>query len=618
MNPFHRRQRTQPTQSRSVQHGYTLLASIGLALLALVLVYSSGTARSEQATDTALPSDQVRVVRIRVASLDEGRQLAALDLDMLEARDGNDLFALVTADEQADLLARGWDVRIDTEQTALLQQQVRLQTFRGGYRTVEEMEQELQTMATTYPTLTRLVDIGDSWERQQPGGAAGYNLWALRMTNQLITGTKPIFVLMAAVHAREITTPEIAMRFIDYLLTNYGRDAETTWLLNEHEIVVLPMANPDGHKLAEEGYFQRKNTNTSYGGDCPDPPRMSSHFGVDLNRNFSFLWGTIVDPGTNPCSAVFPGGSAASEPETQAVEAFVRSLYPTQSRPDESRAAPITTTGVLISLHSYSDLVLWPWGYTPDPAPNADGLEQLGRRMAAFNGYQPSQAIGLYPTSGTTDEWAYGELGIPAYTFEIGPVSGPCGFFMPPYSCLDEGRGGAFWPRNLPALLYAARVTHAPYVQPAGPELRVEALSLVSDTTTLTLTMALTSTDEPFSATEVYIGASPWYSGTLLPLQSLGTRTDAEAQEWGVVTSTTVITSACAERAREVEQRATCLTVVETGDTRNTGINPRATVPVLLVRGRDATGAWGPFRAVWAQSFAPPVQHSVWLPLLVR
>jgi carboxypeptidase T len=71
------------------------------------------------------------------------------------------------------------------------------------------------------------------------------------LTNQAITGTKPIFFLMAAIHAREYTTAESAMRFAEQLVRGYGRDPDATWLLDYTEIHVVPQANPDGRKQAE-------------------------------------------------------------------------------------------------------------------------------------------------------------------------------------------------------------------------------------------------------------------------------------------------------------------------------------------------------------------------------
>ncbi|HEX8492913.1 MAG TPA: M14 family zinc carboxypeptidase [Pyrinomonadaceae bacterium] len=117
---------------------------------------------------------------------------------------------------------------------------------------------------------------------------------------------------------------------------------------------------------------------------------------------------------------------------------------------------------MLISLHSYANLVMWPWGHTATAPPNGAELALIGPKFAGYNGYTPQQANQLYPSSGKTDEWAYGELGIPSYVFEVGIGEGECGGFMPPYSCLDSGYEGSFWPRNLPTFLYAARIARAP------------------------------------------------------------------------------------------------------------------------------------------------------------
>ena len=84
----------------------------------------------------------------------------------------------------------------------------------------------------------------------------------------------------------------------------------------------------------------------------------------------------------------------------------------------------------------------------------------LGRRLAGFNDYTAEQAIGLYPTDGTTDDFAYGELGVPAYTFELGTQ-----FFQ---NCATFEN--TILPDNREALRYAARALRAPYVLPSGPD----------------------------------------------------------------------------------------------------------------------------------------------------
>jgi hypothetical protein len=497
-------------------------------------------------------------------------------------------------------------VRPDTEQTALLSEATQ-PGFPEGYRTITDTERFLRTMATDYPALATLEDVGDSWERVQSGGTAGSDLWAIHLSSTAtLTNTtdKPVFFLLGGIHAREIATVEVATRFVEHLLTGYGHDALATWLLEEYEIVVLPLANPDGYLLAQQGYMQRKNTNASNG--CSGPPTLFSQIGVDLNRNFAYQWGTISGPSQHPCSQTFPGTEAASEPETQAIQTLLRTLYPARPRPADGTPAPDTTSGVLLTLHSYSELVLWPWGYTNTPPPNAAALERLGTRLAEITGYTAGQSVTLYPTSGTTDDWSYGELGIASFTFEIGPSRGACGGFMPPFQCLntDEGEpiaGRGFWPRNLPALLYAARVTRAPYAQPAGPDLPIEQLALTpadapDEGTHLALRLA---PEEPLSqssvvSVEVYFERSPWQGGEPITLEPLHTEASiGDMQVW----------QGTLPPATQILCGGDGLGCLDTASER----------PLALVRGRNEAGAWGPLQAIWPQSTA---RRQIWLPLV--
>jgi len=144
----------------------------------------------------------------------------------------------------------------------------------------------------------------------------GFPLLAMRVTNEnrpgssiingenIAMGSKPVFFLMANIHAREITTPEIAMRFLEQLLDGYGNDPDVTWLVDHHEIWIVPTVNPDGHWLVELGetpaydgppFYQRKNANNDADNDgMPDcsawPPGEAAQPGIDLNRNHSFEW----------------------------------------------------------------------------------------------------------------------------------------------------------------------------------------------------------------------------------------------------------------------------------------------------------------------------------------
>ena len=503
------------------------------------------------------PGEPPVLARVTLASEAEVDRFVRLGLDLLETREGDDLFALTTRGEVERLRAAGWRIRVEAGGPA----PHRAETFQEGYRTVTEIEAQLQSAVARHPQLAELTVIGESWERRSSQGQRGHNLFALTLTNRAIAGPKPTFFLLAAIHARELATAELAMRFVDHLLNGYGADGDATMLLDETRIVVVPLGNPDGRRIAEQGYQQRKNTNPTNGSGCAAPPTLGNQFGVDLNRNYAFQWGAINPPTEPPCGATYPGPVAASEPETEAVQSLVRALFPDQRGPGDADAAPRTATGMLLTLHSYGNLVLWPWGATRTPAPNAADLELIGRKFAFYNGYTAYQSIRLYPTSGTTDDWSYGELGVASFTFEIGPNSGPCAGFFAPYRCLSD----EFWPRNLPALLYAARIAAAPYALAHGPTPEeVAALPTADGRVEIRARFDETANGgQPIASAELFLDAPPARGGSSLAMNPADGRFDSPIET------------------------ATLLVPLSSLRTR------------YLVRARDAAGNDGPLRAAF-------------------
>lgn len=332
------------------------------------------------------------------------------------------------------------------------------------YRTVDETFATHDQLALDYPNLVQMLDIGESWDRMQMGAPAGDALRVLILTNQHISGPKFRFFLMGAIHAREYTTSELALRFAETLLQSYGTDANATWLLDHGELHLLTVANPDGRRIAETGQLWRKNTNTDAA--CAIVSLPSSGYGVDLNRNSSFKWNgcqSFSCSSADSCRETYRGIAPASEPEIAALEAYLRAIYPDQRADDLTDAAPLTKSGVLISLHSYGRLVLFPWGWTSEHAPNAFGLATLARRIGYPLGYTVCQAGStgcLYQTDGTTDDFAYGELGLASYTIELGTA-----FFQ---SC-DYFENSILLP-GLAALRYAFKAAPQPYTLAQGPE----------------------------------------------------------------------------------------------------------------------------------------------------
>ncbi|HSJ53824.1 MAG TPA: M14 family metallopeptidase, partial [Anaerolineae bacterium] len=437
------------------------------------------------------------------------------------------------------------------------------------YRTVEETFASAQALVAAHPDLAAWIDVGNSWQKTVNQG--GYDMLVLKLTNSAIAGPKPKLFLTGAIHAREYATAELVTRFGEYLVNSYGIDADATWILDHHEVHLMLQTNPDGRKKAETGLSWRKNTNNNY---CAN----TNNRGADLNRNFAFEWACCGGSSAYPCDATYHGPSAGSEPETQTVQAYLDSIFADQRGPNLTDPAPGDATGVYIDVHSYGRLVLWPWGFTSSTAPNATALRTLGRKYAYFNSHTPQQSYALYATDGTTDDHAYGELGVAAYCFEVGTAFfQSCSYFE-----------STLLPANLPALIYAAKVVRTPYMTPAGPDALSLALSSgeVPAGTPVTLNATINDTrynntngTEPvqnIAAAEWYVDVPPWVSGATAHAMT--------ASDGSFNTAAEAVTA----------------TVDTTG--LSTGKH------LLFVRGQDASGNWGAFSAIFLTIAGEPSQ----------
>ncbi len=437
------------------------------------------------------------------------------------------------------------------------------------YRTVEETLATGAGLAVAYPDLAEWIDIGDSWEKTEPGGNAGYDLMVLRLTNTsngIPSADKPDLWVNGAIHARELVTAETVTRFAEHLLVNYGLDPDVTWLLDHHEVHLLLQTNPDGRKKAETGLSWRKNTNENYCG------ATSSDRGADLNRNFDFYWGCCGGSSGSQCDQTYRGPAAASEPETQAVQTYVAATFPDWRPDDLTTPAPDDATGIFLDIHSSGGDVLTAFGFQDPPAPNNTQILRLGRKFSHFNGYY-ARLGSLYAVDGATKDWAYGRIGIPAYTFELGTE-----FFE---NCaLYES---TVYPDNLQALLYAARAARAPYTQSSGPEVLSPAAlpSAPGPGETVMVTAVVDDTRfgpgetsppvsvETIADAEIYLDVPPWQAGAV------------------------AIPMAAADGAFDSSIESVTASFGSSGlaDGRHT----------VYFRGRDSAGYWGTVRAafVW-------------------
>lgn len=310
------------------------------------------------------------------------------------------------------------------------------------YHNYAEMNAEIDSLVARFPGLAHKFTIGRSLE--------GREIVGIRIGAHAEDGLKPTalpaFVLMGGHHAREHLSMEIPLLIAKHMLE--ARDGTTLQLLESRDIFIIPMVNPDGAEFdISTGNYKmwRKNRNSNNGDRCA---------GVDLNRNYGYRWGT-GGSSNQPCNDTFMGPAAFSEPETRAVKAFV------ESHPNIK---------MLLTLHSFSELILYPWGHSYDgvqnPAHKA-AFEKMAGTMAAWNRYTPQQSSDLYITSGDTVDWAYGALGIFAFTFELSPSGGGfggAGFYPGPNAIATTFQA------NLRPILYLMDLADDPLRAQFAPE----------------------------------------------------------------------------------------------------------------------------------------------------
>jgi carboxypeptidase T len=295
----------------------------------------------------------------------------------------------------------------------------------AAYHSAETLEDDLRQLAESRPEIAELREIGRSVEERP--------IWALRIGERRATEHKLLF--MGCHHAREWVSVEVPYLLAEHLVKNAGQAPVTDWL-QRGEIWVAPMVNPDGHEYSRtRDRLWRKNRRHNADGSI----------GVDPNRNYGYMWGTRNDDISSqvPGDDTYVGPRAFSEPETRAVRNLVaRELF----------------RGV-ITYHSYSQLILYPWGYTEQPIPDAidratmielaERMQQLMRNVhgATYRPLQSSQLYGI-PVVGDTTDWTYGEYAIPSFTIELRPDSPQAGgFILPPEQIQPT------FEENLPAAL---------------------------------------------------------------------------------------------------------------------------------------------------------------------
>jgi len=307
----------------------------------------------------------------------------------------------------------------------------------GNYHTYYEMLTEMQALAAANPGIMKIINLGPAWEKANNVAGADRDLISIKISDNVdLDENEPQVLLDAAHHAREIITPEIIISVVNKLISGYNsNDPEMKYLVNERETYLVPIVNPDGHNyVANVNGLWRKNRH-----------KYGNYYGADLNRNYGYHWGE-AGASTSPSQDTYRGSAAFSEPETAIMRDFAR-----------------TKSFVFnISYHSYSNLILFPWGYDGSVVnPDRATYEQLSDSMAAVNGYNYGTPVEwLYDASGGSFDWHYGDTSKPqtlGFSPEIGTSSDG---FAPP-----ESRRIALINENVPNCLFLIRQADDPYLK---------------------------------------------------------------------------------------------------------------------------------------------------------
>ena len=271
-----------------------------------------------------------------------------------------------------------------------------------GYHSYTEVTTEVAAVAAAHPSIVSRFSIGKSHQ--------GRDLWAVKISDNVGTDEREPEVLFdGGTHADEHMGVEMTLKILHWLVDGYGADTRITSAVDNHEIWIVFMVNPDGAEYDIAGgkfHHWRKNR---------QPTPGTSSIGTDLNRNFGYKWGGGGNTSSNPAAITYRGPSAFSSPETRAMRDFMA------SRVVNGRQQIRTA----ITYHEFGRLVMWPYGYTMTNTPSdMTGQDQyalvaIGKAMAKSNGYKPEQASDLYISSGTTRDYLYGTYRTFAYTFEL-------------------------------------------------------------------------------------------------------------------------------------------------------------------------------------------------------
>jgi hypothetical protein len=284
----------------------------------------------------------------------------------------------------------------------------------AGFYTYQQMLDALDAMAAAYPNLITVkspISTFLTWENRP--------IYHVKISDNPNTdeATETKVLYTAIHHAREPMSMSQTIFYMWYLLENYATNEEVQFLLDNTEMYFVPCINPDG-------YIENESTDPGGFGNHRKNKRNvgTSNPGVDLNRNYSYGWGT-TGVNFNENDDTYPGGPddgndySFSEPETQAMKWLVENVNFTSA----------------FNAHTYGKTLLHPIGTTnAEFADHHDYFADLSTHMCSQNGYFPQKSSGLYPASGDSDDFMYKD--------QLGIGTHDTIFVMTPEI------GSAFWP----------------------------------------------------------------------------------------------------------------------------------------------------------------------------
>jgi hypothetical protein len=253
-----------------------------------------------------------------------------------------------------------------------------------GYHHHAQIEFILNQFQEKYPNIALMLDIGKSHY--------GRTIWAMKISdNVAVDEDEPAILFNGLHHARELISTEAVLDTAYYLTANYGVDPDVTGWVDEWEIWLIPVVNPDGNDIVfNQDVNWRKNAR-----DNNLNGRIDGADGVDLNRNYPFKWGLVPGSSGVQESSTYRGPAPASEPETQAVmELALRERFVFS-----------------IAYHSAGGVILFPYGSQTaiNPIPNIS--ESICSQMADICVREDNRKYDfrprLYDVNGLDRDWHY-------------------------------------------------------------------------------------------------------------------------------------------------------------------------------------------------------------------